>query len=274
MPGDSPDPVLVEARRALLNAVDALRGHLDRIVLVGAQAIYLHTEEVTLGVALFTKDADVVLVPPLVSEPNIEEAMRGAGFRHGDQPGIWLDETGQVDLLVPEGLAPPGGRRGARLAGHGKRAARKVLGLEAAAVDNEFRTVAALDPDDHRSVRLRVASPAALPVAKLHKLGERREAPRGDRLYDKDAFDVYRLLRLPSAQLAQGMATILGDERSARVAEAALRILCDLFLEPDGFGCFMAGRYVQGVADPETVRQSASVLAGELMASVTSTERR
>ena len=128
MPGDSPEPVLVDARRALLDALDALSGHLDRIVLVGAQATYLHTDEVTLGVALYTKDADVALVPPLAAEPEIENAMRGAGFHHGDQPGIWLDETGQVDLLVPEGLAPPGGRRGARLTGHGNRAARKVPG--------------------------------------------------------------------------------------------------------------------------------------------------
>lgn len=50
MPGDAPDPVLVEARRALLDALEALRGHSDQIVLVGAQAVYLHTDDVTLGV--------------------------------------------------------------------------------------------------------------------------------------------------------------------------------------------------------------------------------
>lgn len=268
MPGDAPDPVLVDARRALLDALDALFGHLDRIVLVGAQAIYLHTHEVTLGVALFTKDADVVLVPPLAAEPDIEKAMRGAGFHHGDQPGIWLDETGQVDLLVPQGLAPPGGRRGARLTGHGNRTARKVLGLEAAAVDNEFRVVAAFDPDDHRSVRMRVASPAALLVAKLYKLGERQDEPRGDRLEDKDAFDVYRLLQLPTAELAGGIERILANERSALVGEAALGFLRELFAAPEAVGCAMAGRYVEGVADPETVRLSASALADELLTTV------
>jgi hypothetical protein len=162
MPGDVPDPVLVEARRALLDALEALSGHLDHIVLVGAQAVYLHTDEVTLGVALFTKDADLALIPPLGDEPNIEKAMRDAGFRPGSQPGIWLDENGQVDLLVPEGLAPAGGRRAARLEGHGKGVARKVLGLEGAAVDNEFRFVGALEPSDGRTLRMRVASPAAL----------------------------------------------------------------------------------------------------------------
>jgi hypothetical protein len=268
MPGDAPDPVLVDARRALLDALDALSGHLDRIVLVGAQAIYLHTDEVTLGVALFTRDADVALVPPLSAEPNIERAMREAGFHHGDQPGIWLNETGQVDLLVPEGLAPPGGRRGARLTGHGSWAARKVLGLEGAAVDNEFRIVAALDPADYRSVRMRVASPAALLVAKLYKLGERRKERRGDRLEDKDAFDVYRLLQLPTTELARGMRTILADERSAFVGTSAMAFLAELFAAPESLGCVMAGRYVEGVYNPETVRLAASTLANDLLRSI------
>jgi hypothetical protein len=268
MPGDAPDRVLVDARRALLDALDALSGHLDHIVLVGAQAIYLHTDEVTLGVALFTKDADLALVPPLGAEPDIEKAMREAGFRHGDQPGIWIDETGQVDLLVPQGLAPPGGRRDARLTGHGKGTARKVLGLEAAAVDHAFREVAALDPADRRSVRMRVASPAALLVAKLYKLGERQEERRSDRLDDKDAFDVYRLLQLPTAEVGRGMKTILADERSALVGEASIGFLRGLFAAHDALGCVMAGRYVEGVADPETVRLSASALADEFLASV------
>jgi hypothetical protein len=144
----------------------------------------------------------------------------------------------------------------------------KVLGLEGAAVDNEFRVVVALDAADHRSVRMRVASPAALLVAKLYKLGERREEPRGDRLEDKDAFDVYRLLQLPTDDLTRGMRRILADERSASVGEAALGFLQDLFGTPSGLGCVMAGRYVEGVADPETVRLSASALADELFRSI------
>jgi hypothetical protein len=273
MPGDVPDPVLVEARRALLDAVEALGGHVDQIVLVGAQAVYLHTDEVTLGVALFTKDADLALIPPLADEPNIEKAMRGAGFRPGSQPGIWLDQNGQVDLLVPEGLAPVGGRRAARLKGHGKRAARKVLGLEGAAVDNEIRIVAALHPSDHRSLRMQVASPAALLVAKLYKLGERREEPGADRLSDKDAFDVYRLLQLPSAHLTRGMHRLLGDKRSAQVTETALRFLEELFGTADALGCVMAGRSVEGVANQETVRLAASSLAEELRSSLIQPQR-
>lgn len=265
MPGDVPDPVLVEARRAMLDALEALSGHLDHIVLVGAQAVYLHTDEVTLGVALFTKDADLALILPLGDEPNIDKAMRDAGFSPGSQPGIWLDESGQVDLLVPEGLAPAGGRRAARLDGHGERVARKVVGIEGAAVDNEIRVVDALDPADHRSVRMRVASPAALLVAKLHKLAERLEAPRPDRLSDKDAFDVYRLLQLPSANLARGMQTLLTDARSAETASSALAFLKHLFGAPDSAGSVMAGRSIEGVADPITVRAAVAALTEELL---------
>jgi hypothetical protein len=265
MPGDVPDPVLVDARRALIDALEALSGHMDHVVLVGAQAVYLHTDDVTLGVALFTKDADVALIPPLGEEPNIEKAMRDAGFSPGSQPGIWLDENGQVDLLVPEGLAPAGGRRAARLEGHGTGVARKVLGLEGAAVENEFRVLGALEPSDTRTVRMRVASPAALLVAKLYKLGERQEERRADRLLDKDAFDVYRLLQLPVADLAAGMRRLLADDRSAEVAEAAQEFLARLFGSPDELGCAMAGRYVEGVADSETVRLSAASLAQELL---------
>ncbi len=38
-----PDPLYVRARTALLDAADALVEQLDALVLVGAQAIYLHT---------------------------------------------------------------------------------------------------------------------------------------------------------------------------------------------------------------------------------------
>jgi hypothetical protein len=272
MPGDALDPVLVDARRALLDALDALKDHLDHIVLVGAQAVYLHSEELTLGVALFTKDADLALVPPLDTEPDIDSAMREAGFSLGNQPGIWLDGTAQVDLLVPEGLSPAGGRRGARLEGHGRTAARKVLGLEGAAVDNDLRLVAALDPSDHRSVRMRVASPAALVVAKLHKLGEREEEPRAHRLEDKDAWDIYRLLLLPTADVTRGLRRILADQRSADVGEAAVGFLKRFFGTPDALGCVMAGRYVEGVSDPETVRLAASSLANDLLLSLEQTE--
>ena len=136
--------LLVHARSALLDALEALREHRDAIVLIGAQA------------------------------------MSAAGFSQdmaGRQPGAWLSPSGvPVDLMVPEALAgPPGSqRRGARIPPHSKTATRRAVGLEAAVVDHAPMEVAALAPGDDRRCTVEVAGPAALLVAKLHKLGERR----------------------------------------------------------------------------------------------------
>lgn len=37
------DPLYVLARRVLLDALEALRPHKNALILVGAQAVYLHT---------------------------------------------------------------------------------------------------------------------------------------------------------------------------------------------------------------------------------------
>ena len=104
------------------------------------------------------------------------------------EPGIWLAKASAggeeilipVDLIVPEGAASGEGRRAARLGVHGKRAARRAVGLEAALVDHSTMTIAALDPTDNRSLQAKVAGPAALFVAKAHKLNDRAESPRPD----------------------------------------------------------------------------------------------
>lgn len=93
--------------------------------------------------------------------------------------------------MVPDAIAGKG-RRSVQAPPHDKRALRRAVGLEAAVVDNAGMTIPALSADDDRVVEARVAGPAALLVAKLHKLGERQETP--DRLMDKDAYDIYRLL--------------------------------------------------------------------------------
>lgn len=81
------------------------------------------------------------------------------------EPGIWIATASvdgesydvPVDLIVPEGAAIGGGRRGARLGPHGKRAARRAAGLETALVDHAPMTIAALELDDARSVVAEVA---------------------------------------------------------------------------------------------------------------------
>lgn len=45
----APDPLYVAARRVLLDALTALREHRDAIVLVGAQAVYIHAGDADLA---------------------------------------------------------------------------------------------------------------------------------------------------------------------------------------------------------------------------------
>ena len=92
----------------LLDALAVLAPHTEHIVLVGAHAIYLHTEDVVTGVALFTKDVDLALVPPLDETPGIDQMMRAAGFSEGPQPGIWELAGGRVDPPGPGGVRQPG----------------------------------------------------------------------------------------------------------------------------------------------------------------------
>ena len=134
------DRIYIDARETLLDAVEALGPHSDAATLVGAQAIYVHTEgeDDSFAIAPFTYDADFALDPKLLGDtPAIVEAMSRAGFRLGDQPGLYSREgLSQVDLLVPEAVGGPG-RRAARLGVHGIRAAMKVRGLEGALVSQE-----------------------------------------------------------------------------------------------------------------------------------------
>ena len=125
-PGD--DELMVAARAALLDALDALDALRDAVVLVGAQAIYLYTGEAPVAIAAFTKDADLALDTRLLADrPLIEEAMRKAGFvqsAESPQPGAWTSPAGiPVDLMVPEAQAGASGRRGARVPPHSPSAA-------------------------------------------------------------------------------------------------------------------------------------------------------
>lgn len=257
----------VTARSVLLDALEALEDHLNAVILVGAQAIYLHTGRADLAVAEFTTDADLALDPALLgTTPALEQAMEGKGFtREQNQPGIWRSqrENVTVDLMVPEAVGGPG-RRAARLEGHGPQAARKAKGLEAALVDHQVMNVAALDPADPRAFPVAVAGPSALLVAKLYKLAERQAAPR--RLDDKDALDVYRLLKaIPTAVLAQGFAALLADPRSAEVTAQGETYLTDLFGTDTAAGTAMAGRAVIPLEDPAEVEAACVALANDLL---------
>lgn len=175
-----PPAEYVLARRVLLDALDALGVHRDAVVLVGAQAVYLHTGNADLAVAPTTTDADIALAPDrLRDEPLLEETLRSSGFAPGNNPGMWCGAGGvAVDLMVPEALSGSGGRRGARLPVHGNRVARRTSGLEPALADNEQQSLTSLDSRDDRSHVIRVAGPAALLVAKVIKVEERSGQPQ------------------------------------------------------------------------------------------------
>ena len=125
----------------------------------------------------------------LLDEPLLGDALRGAGYQLAADPGAWRGRFGiAVDLMVPEALSGGSSRRSARLPIHGNRVARRTTGLEAALVDNEIHEIVAFEAADSRTVRLRVAGPAPLLVAKVTKIEERRANPT--RHPPKDGLDV------------------------------------------------------------------------------------
>lgn len=264
MTDPAPAPEYVAARRVLLDALTALAPHRDAIVVAGAQAIYLHTGDADLDatIAAFTTDGDLAVNPSLLGdEPQLETIMRGAGFelmpRPGGhiEPGIWIHPTTvdgrtfnvPVDLIVPEALSGGLGRRGARLGAHGKQAARRAVGLEAALVDHATMTIEALEPSDTRSVAVNVAGIPALLIAKAHKLSDRLNTAKADRLSDKDAADVVRLMQVGDPRaVGVTMAGLASDPFAATVASSAVAILEDLFGRRGGAGIDLATRATVG----------------------------
>lgn len=239
------DPRYVAARRVLLDALEALEAQKQAVIVAGAQAVYLRTSDGERGIAPYTTDGDLVIgIAPLTTdgdlaidpavlsdEPQLETAMRAAHFTPSlTEPGIWLatvtvdgnDLTIPIDLIVPEGVAPPGGRRGARLGPHGNRAARRAVGLEAALVDHSPLIITALESSDARAFDVEVAGIAALFVAKAHKIHDRLQSNRPGRAEDKDASDVYRLMQTTSPNdVAARLADLREHETAGPVTDAA-----------------------------------------------------
>lgn len=251
------EPVYVEARRVLLDALAALSEHTSALTLVGAQAVYLRVGAGDLAVAPYTTDGDLALDPRhLGPEPELEAAMTAAGFHPriiGDrrEPGIWVttvEVNGEqfvvpVDLIVPAGIAPPGGTRGARLGLHGNRAARRADGLEAALIDRSPMTITALDPSDGRTATINVAGVAALLVAKAHKIRDRVASGRPGRVGDKDGADVVRMMQGSSPRrVVSAFRELMADEIAGPASRTALEYLDELFGRAGRPGIQMAAR--------------------------------
>jgi hypothetical protein len=255
----------------LQDALEALGEQRDAVVVVGAQAIYLHSGAIELAVDEYTTDADLTIDPALLHEsPEIESAMRAAHFERGNRVGAWIvyrDIAGvptqvEVDLMVPEAVGG-GGRRAARLPGHGKEVARKARGLEAALVDKAMTTIHALDAADTRSFVVPVAGPAALLVAKLHKIAERVSEREQRRLDDKDALDILRLLQATDTNvLAAALVQLLQVDFARDVTREALVVLKDQFTDPRAAGSQMAARAVGTLMSADEIAQSHGSSAG------------
>jgi hypothetical protein len=191
----------VIARKVLLDCLGLLAEQSKALVLVGAQAIYLQTPALDTGLPASTTDGDIAIDPDLLFEnPDLAELLETAGFRSHTSPGTWFSPEGvAIDLMVPRGALQPSTRRTALLRGHGESAARRSAGLELALRDNTIMELRALDPADSRVALVKVASPAALVVAKLIKLDERLSSAKPDRIIAKDASDILRVLRYNDA---------------------------------------------------------------------------
>lgn len=278
------DPPYVAARRTLLDALEALAPHSDAVVIAGAQAIYLRTGQGDLAVAPYTTDGDLALDPSRLTDmPALEQTMGQAGFSlqlmagGHVEPGIWLKSAQvegrpvsvPVDLIVPEGAAPAGGRREVRLGPHGKQAARRAVGLEAALVDNGVMAIKALDPLDPRSVRAKVAGTAALLVAKLHKLHDRVTSGREDRLNDKDAADVIRLMQATTpAGMAATLAILANDNLAGPSTLAAIEYLDELFGRRGRPGIAMAAEALRIAMPKDRVSGLCVAYAGSVLGSL------
>jgi hypothetical protein len=275
------DPGYVAARSVLLNALVALEPHTPAAIVAGAQAVYLRTGDGELAVAPFTTDGDLAIDPSLLNDaPELEEAMRAANFELSRvdghiEPGIWIttaivdgnEIAIPVDLIVPEAAASGGGRRGARLGVHGRRAARRASGLEAALVDHSRMEIAALDPQDTRVVRAQVAGEAALLVAKAHKIHDRRRRP--DRLDDKDAADVVRVMQTTDpSTVGSRIAELVTHPIAGDASTAALVILDELFGRVGRPGIDMAARALRLALPQATIETLCVAYMGELRRSV------
>lgn len=269
-------PEYITARRVLLDALTALAGHLDNLILVGAQAVYHHAGEDDLNVPLLTTDGDLAInTQNLAEAPEIGTLLREAGFTPGPNPGHWVTIGDvAVDLMVVPHQAgtTKASARAARLSPHEKLTARIARGLEPALIDNEYVTISALEPGDRRTFELRVAGPAALLTAKAIKISERLERAdiRPDRLKEKDALDAFRVLQaIDTADLVRGFASHREDEHATVVTAEAIEVYRAHASTPQGRLAILAASAAQG--DP-TVPPAFAALVGDLLAALSREE--
>lgn len=268
------EELMILARRCLLDALDALRFHLPSLILVGGQAVHLRAGNSIAALAPYTTDADLVVSSAQpASPPTIDEALRDAGFAlRANAVGRWTKQFTRlgrdgidvgVDLLVPPTVSVVKKGRSADLVGHHSKCARIAEGLDCAICDAEYMTLEALEETDRRTVRIQVAGSAALIVAKVFKIRDRQV---NNRLSDKDAVDVYRLLLGSEMDALRGrFQTLRNDLRVSKVAEEGLRLLKLQFGAMNATGVSMAARALDNIDNPDRIRLSIVALVRELL---------
>jgi hypothetical protein len=125
-----------------------------------------------------------------------------------------------------------------------------------------------LEAGDPRHFEIAVPSPAALLVAKLHKIADRQASPR--RHDDKDALDVFRLLQsAPPEQLTMGIRKLPAHELSQQITVEAMDQLRQLFGTARSPGSQMAARAPEPLEDPALIAASCAALAADLLTLLT-----
>ena len=276
---DPPHPPLSQAdarygaarsRRLLIDTIDALGPFAGSVTVIGAHAVHVWVQEAWGPVDIeATRDGDVVLNPVFVAEsPKLVDLMSTIGVTPAtaDRPGIygytseadlpWGERT-TVDLIVPEAYAGPG-RRAARITGQ-PGAVSRARGLELAIWDRHLTTLTTVD-EPAKSIPAHVAGPAALLIAKAHKVHERLQqvTARPDRLRPKDSGDIALLTMIaPAAEAANTMAAGIREHPEIFDAvTAGAAFLVEMYRDPESLPRLQATDALAARFDATTVNDA------------------
>jgi len=140
------------------------------------------------------------------------------------------------------------------------------VGLEATLIDNGPMQIAPLEPGDARLVTASVAGPAALLVSKAHKIHDRTQRARPDRIVDKDAADVLRLMQTTApATVGATLAGLAVRPMAGDVTTAAIGYLEALFGRRGRPGIEMASRAMRLAIPAARVEAICTAYTSELL---------
>ena len=117
-----------------------------------------------------------------------------------------------------------------------------------------------------RAYVMNVAGPAALLVAKVHKLIDRIGADDNRRINSKDAFDVFRLLQaVEIVELIADLNILATAEISAEVTDEAMASFHGLFGTSNAVGTQLVADHVAGIENTDVIVASSVALSEALI---------